>query len=170
MNFDVQCIYAFAVLLVLIIPVFTVNDSLSHYKHRRQKRDVVEDLKCKQDILKNGMSMINYGIENITNRTASLQGGFFESLRLVFNEMQRNKSAAERKIGAGLQQSFLDAYNSLDEKIKETKNLESALIWLYTKDNSENAFYKKVNTALSGHKCTSKTLTKGDKDQCYNAL
>ena len=73
MNFEVQCIYMFTMLLVVIVPAITANDSWSHQEHRRQKRDVVEDLKCKQDILKNGMDLINYGIENITNRKANLQ-------------------------------------------------------------------------------------------------
>ena len=92
MKFEVHCVYLFTLLLVVIVPALTLHESLRH-KHSRQKRDDVEDLKCKQDILKNGMSLINYGIEKITSRTAYLQGGFFESLRLVFNEMQRNKIA-----------------------------------------------------------------------------
>ena len=157
----VRCIYLFTLLLVVIVPALTSNDFLS----RRRKRAVVEDLKCKQDILKNGMSLINYGIKEITKSKANLEGGFFESLKLVFNEMQRNKSAVESIIGAGLQQSFQDAYTSLDKEIKESKSLESALIWLYTKDTTSSALYKSVNNALSGHICTSKTLTKDDQDQ-----
>ena len=165
MKYEVHCVCLFTLFLVVIVPALTLHESLSRHKHSRQKRDDVEDLKCKQDILKNGMSLINYGIEKITSRTAYLQGGFFESLRLVFNEMQRNKSAVEMIIKAGLQQSFLDAYNSLDEEIKKTKSLESALICLYTKDTTSSALYNSVNEALRGHKCTSKTLTKEDQDQ-----
>ena len=79
--------------------------------------------------------------------------------------MQRNKSAVESIIVAELQQSFQDAYTSLDKEIKESKSLESALIWLYTKDTTTSALYKSVNSALSGHKCTSRTLTKEDQNQ-----
>ena len=165
MNFEIQCIYMFTLLLVVIVPGLTMNDSLSRHKHRRQKRDVVEDFKCKQDILKNGMSLINDGIEKITNRTENLHGGFFESLRLVYNEMQYNKSATERIIKAGLNRTNRRAHNSLVYKIKMSGNLESALIWLYTKDTTSSALYKSVNTALSGHKCTFKNLTDQDQDQ-----
>ena len=157
----VRCMYHFTLLLVAIVPALTSNDSLS----RRQKRAVVEDLKCKQNILRNGMSLINYGVEKITNRKANLQGGFFESLRLVFNEMQRNKSAVEMIIGEGLGDRFDNAYTSLDKEIKASQNLESALIWLYTKDNTKGALYKSVNKALSGHNCTSRTLSTEDKYQ-----
>ena len=165
MKFEIRCIYLFTLLLVVIVHTLTANDALSHKKHRRQKRAFVEDLKCKQDIIKNGMSLIKWGIEKITNRTANLQGGFFESLRLVFNEMQRNKSATKSIIEEGLKSSYPEAHTSLVEKINVSESLESALIWLYTKDNTSSAFYKSVNDALSNHNCTFTEPTKQSQDQ-----
>ena len=159
MKFEIRCIYIFTLLLVVIAHVLTANDALSH-KNRRQKRAFVEDLNCKQDILKNGLSLIDWGIKKITNRTANPQEGFFESLRLVFNEMQRNKSAAKSMIEEGLEHSFQKVHKSLVEKINVSKSLESALIWLYTKDNTSSAFYKSVNAALSNHNCTFTEPTK----------
>ena len=167
MKFEVHSVYLFTLLLVVIVPALTSGDSLRRHKHRRQKRAYVEDLKCKQDILKNGMSLINYGIEKITSRAANLQGGFFESLRLVFNEIQRNKSATKSIIEEGLIKSFPEAHESLVEKINVSKSLEfeSSLIWLYTKVTNSSTLYYKVNRALSGHECTSKKLEIEDQHQ-----
>ena len=57
---------------------------------------------------------------------------YLESLRLVFNEIQRNKSAAECKIDEGFNRNYLGTHNSLDGKINTLKIRESSLILLYT--------------------------------------
>ena len=79
--------------------------------------------------------------------------------------MQRNKSATKSIIEEGLKSSFPEAHTSLVEKINVFESLESALIWLYTKDNTSSAFYKSVNDALSKNNCTFTEPTKQGQDQ-----
>ena len=144
--------------MVIALPV---KFSLDRNMHERQKRDAVETSSCKQEIEKNGMSLFNYGIDNLTIGTVNPKGDFFGSLKSVYDFIQADRNAAKMRIGEGLKRSFINSYNSLNTKA----NLESALVYMYT----ENYIYGNLNAALRQHDCTYKALTVKEKDMAAYA-
>ena len=148
--------------MVIALPV---KFSLDRNMHERQKRDAVETSSCKQEIEKNGMSLFNYGIDNLTMGTVNPKGNFFGSLKSVYDIIRADRNATKIRIEKGLKSSFTNSYNSLNTKAKDVNNLESALVYMYT----ENYIYGNLNAALRQHDCTYKVLTVKDKDMAAYA-
>ena len=90
--------------------------SLDRNMHERQKRDAVETSSCKQEIEKNGMSLLNFGIKKLTMGKVKPKGDFFGSLKSVYDIIQADRNAAKIRIGEGLQRSFGNSYSSLLNK------------------------------------------------------
>ena len=102
MDFRVNWIYMFTMLLASMVIVRPDNFSSDRNVHKRQKRDAVETSSCKQEIEKNGMSLFNYGIDNLTMGTVNSKGDFFGSLKSVYDIIQADRNVAKIRIGEGL--------------------------------------------------------------------
>ena len=152
-------------LLASIVIVRPDNFSSDRNVHKRQKRDAVETSSCKQEIEKNGMSLFNYGIDNLTMGTVNPKGDFFGSLKSVYDIIQADRNVAKIRIGEGLQRSFGNSYSSLLNKATDVNKLESALVYMYT----ENHIYGDLNAVLRQHDCTYKSFTLKDRDMAAYA-
>ncbi|XP_061179211.1 uncharacterized protein LOC133187829 [Saccostrea echinata] len=124
--------------------------------HRRHKRAFVEKADCQKMIEKNGMDMINYGIEVLSNGTEKYEGRFFESLQSVFMLLQKKRNDTKWTIAESLRNQYRTSYNTLR---RSRDQLESSLIQLYTADE----IYNDLSGALGQHDCTTKALSPKDR-------
>ena len=141
-----------------MVIALTANFYLDRKMHERQKRDAVETSSCKNEIQKNGMSLLNDGIDTLTKGTANTKGDFFGSLKSVYDIIRADRYAARKIIGEGLQQSFSKSNVSLYDLTKDINMLESAIVYMYT----DIHIYVYLNAALREHNCTKKTLLSKD--------
>nr|XP_022296577.1 uncharacterized protein LOC111106262 [Crassostrea virginica] len=165
MVFRIQCICLFGLLLAVMVLALPPNYSLHNHEHKRIKRAAVETSSCKQDIEKNGMSLFNEGIYNLTLNNMTLEGDFFGSLKSVFDIIQNDRAVAKMRIEIGLKRSFMNSYDSLNTKAKNVNDLESALVYMYTEDY----IYRYLNGVLRNHSCTYKKLEQKDRDMAAYA-
>lgn len=158
MDCRFQCISVILLLVVLATHAFL--EDYSPINRRRLKRALVETSECKKEIEDNGMDLINYGIEVLTKGAVKIrQCPFIDSLKSVFNFLQKNRNDIKLRITETLKQGYRTGYATLN-KAKDLSKLESTLIYMYTDDD----IYKDLNFALSQHKCTKKTLDQKDKE------
>lgn len=158
MDCRFQCISVILLLVVLATHAFL--EDYSPINRRRLKRALVETSECKKEIEDNGMDLINYGIEVLTKGAVKIrQCPFIDSLKSVFNFLQKNRNDIKLRIAEALKQGYRTGYATLN-KAKDLSKLESTLIYMYT----DNDIYKDLNFALSQHKCTKKTLDQKDKE------
>lgn len=146
-------------MLLTVIATDAILTIASSQKHSRSKRAVVETSKCKTEIEKNGLDLINYGIEALTVGENKPKGFFVDSLKFVFTILQQKQNETKWRIADALKQKYSQGYQSLIGKAKDLSKLESTLIYMYTDDD----IYGDLNFALSQHKCTKKTLDQKDK-------
>ena len=165
MKFKIDCLCLFTLLLAEMVLSFPANYSSIRHKHGRQKRAVVENSQCKKDIEMKGMTLFNYGIDQLTMGAEKPNAGFLESLKTVYDILQTDRNATKWIIAEGLQRSFKQSHRSLLKNAKNANMLESALVRMYTEDH----IYREMNAALAQHDCTDKKLTQADKDKAAYA-
>ncbi|XP_062621918.1 uncharacterized protein LOC134283482 [Saccostrea cucullata] len=125
--------------------------------HQRHKRAFVEKGDCQKMIEKYGMSMINYGIEDLSNGTEKYEGRFFQSLQSIFMIIQKKRNATKWTIAESLKDQYRRSYNIL--RRSRDDDLEISLIQLYSADE----IYSDLSAALAQHKCTTKSLSVNDR-------
>lgn len=121
-------------------------------REKEQKPKTFEDPECLTQLMKDGISLVNYGITRI-NSSIDLNGRFYEALEDLYNS---NESVIKNIVLENLK-----IYNSLDSKSFELglkTNLEKAAVYPYT-----GFLYQPINSCLRSHICGKKELTEREK-------
>lgn len=154
---DTQFMFLVVVSFAFAVTAMHLPLNYTHQLHHRQKRAYVEKFDCQKMIQENGMDLMNYGIEVLSDGSEKYQGQFFTSLGHIFNLIQNERNATRYKIAEALQMQYRRSYNRISKS--KLDELEATLIRVYTEDE----IYGDLSYVLAQHDCTSKTLSPKDK-------